>query len=352
MTPDDYSSFVVCCGRMRQVTTQERLFDATTAFDHPVTVGICIAIASGLITASILIRVLRGTKKVGDDTYSELIARTRSWYVLSGLLVVPILLGAAWVIGFLCLLSLLCYREYARATGLFRSPRTSAAVVATILMTYFSVVDHWPGLFAAAWPLAVSIIPMTALLADEPKGYIQRVALSVFGFGLLGASLGHLAYLSNDVLFRPMLLWLLMTVELNDVFAYITGKTFGRRKLAPKTSPNKTAGGAIGALVLTTLLAAFMGHFVFRGTALDQPYHLLALGVIISVLGQCGDLVLSSIKRDLGIKDMAATIPGHGGLLDRFDSMLLVAPAVFHYLNYFKANGVGLDQATRILTGG
>jgi phosphatidate cytidylyltransferase len=102
-------------------------------------------------------------------------------------------------------------------------------------------------------------------------------------------------------------------------------------------------------LVLTTVLVIGVGSLVFQGTALASPLHLASLGILISVLGQFGDLMLSSIKRDLGIKDMAATIPGHGGLLDRFDSIILVAPAVFHYINYLV--GVGTDQATNILTG-
>ena len=80
--------------------------------------------------------------------------------------------------------------------------------------------------------------------------------------------------------------------------------------------------------------------------------HLVMLGALLSVLGQCGDLVVSSIKRDLGIKDMSSVIPGHGGLLDRFDSLLLVAPVIFHYINYFKTDGIGGDQAVRILSGG
>ncbi|MEM6473778.1 MAG: phosphatidate cytidylyltransferase [Planctomycetota bacterium] len=76
------------------------------------------------------------------------------------------------------------------------------------------------------------------------------------------------------------------------------------------------------------------------------------MGLLISVFGQCGDLVISSIKRDLGVKDMAEVIPGHGGLLDRFDSLLLVAPVLFHYINYFKADGIGGGTPVRIFTGG
>ena len=98
---------------------------------------------------------------------------------------------------------------------------------------------------------------------------------------------------------------------------------------------------ALGALVLTTGLFAGIGHFVFKGEVLDHPIHLITMGVILSFIGQFGDLVISSIKRDLGIKDMGALLPGHGGLLDRFDSLLLVAPALFHYINYFR--GFGLD---------
>jgi len=128
-------------------------------------------------------------------------------------------------------------------------------------------------------------------------------------------------------------------VELNDIFAFCCGKFFGRRKLAPQTSPGKTWGGALGAFVLTTALFAAVGASAFAGTVLATPVHLLTMGALLSFTGQLGDLVISSVKRDIGIKDMGATIPGHGGLLDRFDSLLFVGPALFHYVNYFV--GVG-----------
>jgi phosphatidate cytidylyltransferase len=333
------------------MTTSERLFDFTLAFENPATAWMCAAVVFSLATASVLVRLLYRTGQIGEPQFGELLARTRSWYILVVVMLGPILLGAAWTMAFFALLALLCFGEFARAVGLARHRAVSAAVIAGIIVVFFAAADHWYGLFVAAWPLAVALIAVVTLLADEPQGYIQRVGLAIFAFSLFGMSVGHLAYMANDVLFRPMLIWLLLSVELNDVFAYICGKLFGRRRLAPKTSPNKTIGGAVGAVVATTLVAAIVGHFVFHGTEIDRPVHLVALGVLISLLGQCGDLVLSSIKRDLGIKDMAATIPGHGGLLDRFDSLLLVAPGVFHYVGYVKSNGLGLDQPTRIMTG-
>ena len=327
-----------------------RLFGYREAFAHPVSVWISVAVAVCLVGAWIAIRVLNSAGKLGTSQYAELNNRTRSWCILAPLLIGPVLLGAAWVMVGVTVLSIWCYREYARATGLFRHSLLSLVVVIGILALSFSIADHWYGLFSALPALGIILIASVGILADAPRGYIQRVALAVFGFLLFGVCLGHLGYMANDGDFRPILLMILLTVELNDVFAYLCGKSFGRRKLAPNTSPNKTIGGALGALVCTTALVWFLGHSVFRGTEMDHPGWLIGLGLIISLAGQLGDLMLSSIKRDIGIKDMAATIPGHGGLLDRFDSLLLVAPAVFHYVGYVR--GFGLDQVPRIITGG
>ena len=330
--------------------TAQRLFGFRNAFEHPVTVGITVAIAAVLVLAFLVIYVLHRLGRTDAALHDELVKRVRSWAVMTPLLVLPVLLGAAWTIAGVALLSLLCYREYARATGLFRHRAISAVVVLGIGCLTFAIADHWYGFFAAIPPLTIVLIAMVAILRDEPKGYIQRVGLGAIGFLLFGLSLGHLGYMANDAEFRPIVLLLLVAVELNDIFAYISGKCFGRRKLTPNTSPNKTVEGALGALILTTALVAGLGHFVFAGTRVDHPVALLGLGLIVSVAGQFGDLMLSSIKRDIGIKDMGATIPGHGGLLDRFDSLLLVAPAVFHYVGYLR--GFGMDQATRIMSGG
>jgi phosphatidate cytidylyltransferase len=330
--------------------TLERLFGWRRAFDHPVTVALVAVVVAALAVGWIGVALLTRSGKIGGEQAEELRRRVRSWLVLAPAMFVPVLLGAAWAIAGVAILSLLCYREFARATGLFRERRVSLVVTLGILAVTFTVADHWYDFFMALSPLTIILIAATAMLADRPSGYIQRTALGVFAFLLFGICLGHLGFMANDTNYRPAILMLLFAVELNDVFAYLCGKTFGRRKLAPNTSPNKTIGGSAGALALTTVLVAFLGHWVFRHTAVDTPLRLAVLGLIVSMAGQMGDLMLSSIKRDLGVKDMDQTIPGHGGLLDRFDSLILAAPAMFHYVGYFR--GFGLDQAPRIFTGG
>lgn len=329
---------------------KNRFLDWHNAFDHPVTKGITIAIVALLVLTPIIMLLLSALGKIKEPQRTELFKRYYTWLALAPLMIGPILLGPGWSILAVFVLSLFCYREYARVTGLFREKLISLLVVLGIILVFFACMDHWYNFFAALFPLTVSAIAAFAILEDQPKGYIQRVALGILGFVLFGSALGHLAYFSNDKNYRPIVLMLWLCVEMNDVFAYISGKSFGRRKLCPNTSPNKTIGGALGALVLTTTLAAFLGHCIFAGTALDTPLRLILLGVIISVVGALGDLMLSSIKRDIGIKDTGAVLPGHGGLLDRFDSILLVAPATFHYIGYYV--GIGLDQPARLITGG
>lgn len=333
------------------MTPFERLFDATLAFNHPVTCWAVTGIVAALLSASVLIRIMKRTGQISDNTFLELLNRTRSWYVLAAVLALPVMLGAFWVCSLFFLLSLFCFREYTRAIGLSLSWFHSLSVVAAMTLTYFSALDHWMGLFTTSWVFGCYFIAVAAIFPDSPQGYLRRTSLSVFGYSLFGISLAHLAYLANDPSYRPILLWILLCTGLNDVFAYLCGRTFGKRKLMPLTSPNKTWAGAMGAVALTSFLAAAIAHYVFSGSRLDQWPHLLALGLLISILGQIGDLVVSAIKRDLSIKDMGSLLPGHGGLLDRFDSLFLVAPVVFHYLNYFLEMGIGGGQATRIISG-
>jgi len=333
---------------MNQIT-RERLFGFRHAFDDRVTVVLTLAVVALLLLAPLLIFIATRAAKTAAEKRRELWDRYRSWIWLTLFILIPILAGAFWTILGVATLSFLCYREYARITGLFRERTISLIVVIGILFITFATLDNWYRLFVALFPLTVALIAIGGLIPDQPKGYIQRVGLGVLGFALFGSALGHLGYMANDWNYRPVLLLIICAVELNDIFAYICGHLFGQRKFVPSTSPNKTVGGALGAIVLTTPLMAIGAHFVWINTVLDTPIRLLGLGILVSIVGQFGDLMLSSIKRDLGLKDTAKLIPGHGGILDRFDSLILVAPAVFHYVNYFV--GFAVDQPQRIFVG-
>ncbi len=330
--------------------TRERLFGYQHAFDHPVTLWGTVAIIVLALLAGAAIQLLWRTRTINRQSYEDAFQRWKSWLVVSGFVLVPVLLGAAWTIAAVAALSLACYYEYARATGLLGEKAVNGVVILGILVVTFAVADHYERLFFAAASLTVSLIAAVTIPADRPKGYIQRVALASFGFLLFGFSFGYLGNIANDVDYRPILILILFGVEINDIFAYCVGKAIGGPKLLPNTSPGKTIGGSLGALILTTAVVACLAHLVFRGTAIDNAFPLLTLGVLISTLGQLGDLVLSSIKRDLGIKDIGTLIPGMGGLLDRFDSLVLVPPAVFHYLSY-QLGPLAAHESARIFTG-
>ncbi|MEM7625697.1 MAG: phosphatidate cytidylyltransferase [Planctomycetota bacterium] len=325
-----------------------RLLDATQAFDSPITRWGTTTVVGVLFVAPLLVLLLAKIGKLDAANRKELLLRCGSWAVIAPALLGPLLLGAAWWIGATYLLALLLFREFGRITGLFREPVVCGVVYLGLTATYFGALDNWYVMFIGATPLTIAGIAAAAVFRDKPGGYVQRVALGTLGFVLFGTGLGHLAYFGNDVEFRPLLFILIAAVEDNDVFAYLCGKTLGKRKLCPNTSPNKTVGGAVGAVVCTTLLVMGTSHFLIAGGLGRWWLHFLAAGALVSVAGQMGDLVLSSIKRDIGIKDTGTILPGHGGLLDRFDSLLLATPVVFYFVAYFR--GIGVGQPTNVLT--
>jgi phosphatidate cytidylyltransferase len=303
-------------------------------FQQPLVEASVLGVVGVLTLALVVNRLLLLLGRVDRQQYTDVQVRSKTWCWLVLGMLVPILLGPAWLMVAVLGLSLVCYREFARATGLFREQQISVIVVLGMVALTLANVVHYDRMYFALASLTVVALAIITIPSDRPKGYMQRTALGAFGFLLFGYSFGYLGFMANDERFRSIVLLILICVEMNDVFAYCVGKALGGPKLVPNTSPGKTRAGSLGALVLTTGLAMLLGHAVFRQTPVDQWNHLLELGLMIAVLGQMGDLVLSSIKRDLGIKDLGVVLRGHGGWLDRFDSLVLVPPAVFHFLSY------------------
>ena len=153
-------------------------------------------------------------------------------------------------------------------------------------------------------------------------------------------AISHIAYLNVLEHDRNtgalMVIFLVALTECNDIAQYIWGKNFGKRKIIPKVSPNKTVEGLSGgigtSIILSIVLAPMLTPISFSGTGF---LHSIAIGVLIGVFGFIGDVVMSAVKRDIGIKDTGTLLPGHGGILDRLDSLIFTAPVFFHFMAYF-----------------
>jgi phosphatidate cytidylyltransferase len=269
---------------------------------------------------------------------------SHAWRAYFGWLVmIPIMLGAIFLgreaaITFFTVIAVFGFKEFARATGLYGDWWMTGAVYLGIIAVGLTclVTDPfldrpgWYGLFMALPVYVVAWIIVVPILRNRVQGQLQALALSIVGFTYFGWMFGHLTYLTNARHAYSYLLYLLLAVELNDVAAYVTGKLFGRHQLRSNISPKKTWEGSLGALAVSLALPWALWWTLPHFTPLD----LIAIGFIVGVGGQLGDLAISVIKRDVGIKDMGAVIPGHGGILDRVDSIIYVAPLFFHYTRF------------------
>jgi phosphatidate cytidylyltransferase len=306
------------------------------AFTDPVVrlyVGVVAAI---LVVAGALLTLLKyGLKKeVGG-----VITIYRSWLIMAPIMIGCVILGRVPFIFLIGVLSIVGFKEFARATGLYDDWwMTSIAYLGIATVTAASLwLDPgdssagWFGFFMAAPVFVISGILLVPILRNRVEGQLQAVSLAIVGFVYVGWMFGHLGFLANADHAYAYVLYLLIAVELNDVAAFTFGKAFGRHKLRSNISPRKTWEGALGAFAVSMALPwAFRSTFPHFGTA-----QLLWTGAIVGIGGQLGDLSISVIKRDVGIKDMGAAIPGHGGILDRIDSLIYTVPLFFHMVNYY-----------------
>jgi phosphatidate cytidylyltransferase len=262
----------------------------------------------------------------------------RGWLVMVPLVLGTILLGRTAAIVGVTLLAMFGFKEFARATGLYEDWwLTGLVYLAIVVLGVASFVSDprldfpgWFGLFITLPAYVAAAILLVPILRNRSKGQLQQVALAIVGFLYFGWMFSHLGFLANTNYAYGYILYLVFAVEINDIAAFTCGKLFGKHKLRENISPNKTIEGAIGA-IFVSLLVPWMLWFSFPHF---EPWDLVLVGLIVGIGGQLGDLVISYIKRDIGIKDMGVLIQGHGGILDRIDSMIFVAPIFFHVIRW------------------
>jgi phosphatidate cytidylyltransferase len=241
------------------------------------------------------------------------------------------MMGAIFVVSVLAIWE---YLGLADAMGA-KTPRLVVVVaLALLLATVFRRSDLLEPI--------LGILSLLLFLVCAFRSPVNRVlpdtAYSIFGLIYIGLPMGMLYLLSTRDNGPSLLLFLFMAVWCGDVAALYIGRAFGRRKLAPKISPNKTWEGSVasvaGSVLVTLLLVGVSGLLVARNIeSLSYPgpiLHWIGLAILVNIGAQLGDLVESAIKRGAGVKDSGHLLPGHGGMLDRIDALLLAAPLLWY----------------------
>ena len=194
----------------------------------------------------------------------------------------------------------------------------------------------WYGLFAIFVPVYVFLfLPVRVALGGDTRDFTSRVAKLQWGMMAAVYCISYApALLRLDIPGYTdnvrLLLWLIVTVQMSDVLQYVFGKLFGKRRIAPDVSPGKTVEGFAGGI----LSASLLGGLLWSLTPFS-PVAAFGAGIVVTLAGFCGGLCMSAVKRDMGVKDFGDMIAGHGGMLDRVDSLCFSAPLFFHMLRYF-----------------
>lgn len=320
-------------------------------FEHlstPVRIVLLATFALLLVASAISIGLQRSRP---DKNYTELRARVRTWWVIVALVVGALCLSPNVAVWFLAFVSFLAFKEFLSLVPSRRSDhRVLFWAYLVIPMQYYWVWSGWYGMFIVFIPIYVFLfLPARMIISGDTQGFLRAIGTLQWGVVVTIFFLSHAAYLlvmpiadeprvvpvwQSEVAERwpgpGLFLLLLLLTQGNDVAQYIWGKSFGKRKISPTVSPGKTWAGFLGGLFTTVVIAGLVGPWV---TMMSPLYATLA-GALVAVTGIIGDLNISALKRDLGVKDSGTTLPGHGGILDRVDSLTFTAPVFFHFVWY------------------
>ncbi len=295
------------------------------------------AVVFALLTIASIVRRLI-THNNPDKDYTELTQRIQSWWWMIGILFASMSIDTRYAIILFGFISFLALKEFLSIVPTRLNDRKVIFwAYMSIPLQYYFISIQWYGMFIIFIPIYIFLLlPMRMVLIGETKGFIKAAGIMHWAVMLTVFCLSHIAYLfvlpEKNLAAGNMglVIFLLFMTQFNDVSQYIWGKALGKHKIIPKVSPNKTWEGFLGATLTIALVSALIGPYL---TPLSIELSLVA-GLLINGFGFIGDVVISAIKRDLEIKDSGHLIPGHGGILDRFDSLIFTAPLFFHYLYY------------------
>lgn len=298
--------------------------------------GLVVLLLLGTVAGRVL--AMRVTGEAGRATVQNINDRMRAWWIMAGVFALAIVTGGAGSIALFALVSFLALREFVTLVDSSRADHRALVLAFFIFtpMQYLLVAIDWYGLFAILIPVYVLVlVPAVMVVMGDTERFLERAATIQWGMMICVYCVSYApALLFLDVAWDSpnavLLFFLVVVVQISDVAQYVWGKTLGRRPVAPRVSPNKTWEGFVGGVLTATAV----------GTALwwATPFSPLAaagLSLVTCLAGFMGGLTMAAVKRDRGVKDYGTLLPGHGGVLDRIDSLIFAAPIFFHLTRFF-----------------
>lgn len=274
----------------------------------------------------------------GSEVVDNLNARIRAWWSMVAVLGVSFMLGTTFNLVLFAIISFLALREFITLTPTRRGDHLALCLCfyVAIPLQYWLIGIEWYGLFSILIPVyGFVLLPAVAALAGDPDDFLERATKVQWGLMLTVYCISHAPALlvldipDFDLGGLALLVYLLLVVQISDVLQYVFGKLFGKHKLAPRVSPSKTVEGLLGGGLAATAVGAGLWWI-----APFTPLQSAGMAALIVLCGFLGGLALSAVKRSLGAKDWGNLIEGHGGMLDRMDSVCFAAPVFFHVVRY------------------
>ncbi|HLE67208.1 MAG TPA: phosphatidate cytidylyltransferase [Burkholderiales bacterium] len=294
-----------------------------------------------LALASAVGWVLKATLAAGGPhaAIDNLNARVKAWWLMVAVIGLALLAGRTGVIVLFAFASFVALREYTSIAPTRRSDHWALLLCffVAIPFQYLLVWIEWYGFYSIFIPVyCFLVLPMVAVLRGEVRDFMRRAATLQWGLMICVYCISHVpALLTLDIPGYEgrnafLLVFLILIVQSSDVLQYVWGKLFGKTKIAPEVSPSKTVAGFVGGVACTTVLGASLWWITPF-----SPTQAALISFALALMGFLGGLVMSAIKRDRGVKDWGSMIEGHGGMLDRLDSVCFSAPIFFHIVRYW-----------------
>jgi phosphatidate cytidylyltransferase len=299
-------------------------------------IGLVALLTLGTVISVALRRVV--TSPAGVATVEDVNVRMRSWWAMAAAFAIATLTGGVGSIVLFSLISVLALREFVTLVHSSRADHRTLVAAFFIFtpLQYLLVGFGWYGFFAILVPVYVFVlVPTSMVIMGDTERFLERAATIQWGLMVCVYCVSYvpallLLDLDWDQPNALLVFYLVLVVQLSDVLQYIWGKLVGRRRIAPRVSPNKTWEGFVGGV----LSATAVGTALWWATPFS-PAAAAGMSLVICLAGFAGGLTMAAVKRDRGIKDYGALLPGHGGVLDRIDSLCFAAPIFFHLTRFF-----------------